>query len=227
MAERNRTLFGRRIGKPLSARRQRLMNDVFPVLRLDTRSPSPSDIYRLFPVAMRRVVLEIGFGAGEHLTSAAASDGDTGFIGVEPFVNGMASAVAEIDRLGLRNVRLFDGDAGCLMDWLPAGSIVRVELLYPDPWPKRRHRKRRFVSPANLDRAARLLTPGGSFVLATDVASYAEWSLVRFRDHPAFRWTAREADDWRRPFAGWTRTRYEAKALAAARRSVYLHYERL
>ena len=173
------------------------------------------------------LVLEIGFGAGEHLTTAANEDRDTGFIGVEPFVNGMARAVSEVDRLGLRNVRLFDGEAGSLMDWLPAGSVDRIELLYPDPWPKRRHHKRRFVSPENLDRAARLLAAGGSFVLATDIASYAEWSLIRFRRHPSFSWTARQADDWRQPFTDWTRTRYETKARAAARRSVYLRFERV
>ena len=138
----------------------------------------------------------------------------------------MASAVAAIDDRGLENIRLFDGDAAHLLDWLPAASLAAVDLLYPDPWPKKRHWKRRFVSPENLDRLARVIAPGGAFRFASDIPSYVEWTLAHALRHPAFAWTAERADDWRLPFAGWPGTRYEAKAIAAGRVPTYLTFSR-
>lgn len=227
MNERRDSLYGRRKGKPLSPRRLRLMATLFRRLAIDIAAPPPESLTPLFAAHPRRVSLEIGFGGGEHLISAASADPQSGFIGVEPYLNGMASAVAAIDDRGLANIRLFDGDAANLLDWLPPASLTAVDLLYPDPWPKKRHWKRRFVSPQNLDRLARALVPGGSFRFASDIPSYVEWTLLHTRRHADFMWTAERADDWRLPFVGWPGTRYEAKALRQGRRPTYLSFRRL
>jgi tRNA (guanine-N7-)-methyltransferase len=224
--ERHDNLYGRRKGKPLSPRRQALMGSLYPALAIDVAGASPQDLRALFPVAVRGVRLEIGFGGGEHLLAAAAAAPDCGFIGVEPFLNGMAKVVAAVADRGLRNIRLFDGDAVRLLDWLPNAALGGIDLFYPDPWPKRRHFKRRFVCPANLDRFARVLAPGGLFRFASDIESYVDWTLRHTLAHAAFAWTAERADDWRRPFPNWPGTRYEAKALAAGRRPGYLAFRR-
>jgi tRNA (guanine-N7-)-methyltransferase len=139
----------------------------------------------------------------------------------------MAKAVAATADRGLRNVRLHDDDAAQLLDWLPPASLTRVDLLYPDPWPKRRHWKRRFVGPANLDRIARALVPGGLFRVASDIEGYIDWTLRHLLARTDFTWTAEEADDWRQPFPGWPGTRYEAKALREGRRPTYLAFVRV
>lgn len=219
-------LYGRRKGKPLSPRRLGLMATLYPSLAVDVVMPTPADLGALFPVAVSGVRLEIGFGGGEHLIAVATRRNDLGFIGVEPFVNGMAKVVAAVADLGLRNIRLFDGDAVRLLDWLPSASLTEIDLFYPDPWPKRRHFKRRFVSSANLDRFARALRPGGLFRFVSDIASYVEWTLIHALRHPDFIWMAERADDWRRTFPHWPGTRYEAKALAAGRHPAYLTFKR-
>ena len=150
----------------------------------------------------------------------------TGFIGVEPFLNGMAKAVATIVDGGLDNVRLFDGEASTLLDWLPQASLAAVDILYPDPWPKKRHWKRRIVSKENLDRLARVLHSGGILRFATDIPSYLTWTLALVAPRSDFGWTAEKATDWTEPFSGWTGTRYEAKAIAAGRVPTYLTFHR-
>src|SRR5262249_35658245 len=137
-----------------------------------------------------------------------------------------AKAVAAVADHALRNIRLFDGDAVRLLDWLPSACLAEIDLFYPDPWPKRRHLKRRFVSPENLDRFARILVPGGLFRFASDFDSYVEWTLLCLGKRPEFVWTAEGADDWRRPFPEWPGTRYEEKALAAGRVPAYLTFKR-
>jgi tRNA (guanine-N7-)-methyltransferase len=220
-------LHGRRKGKKLSARRSALMLGVLPALRIEIDRLPPARAADLFSGPVDSVRLEIGFGGGEHLVAEAAAAPSSGFIGVEPYLNGMAKAVAAIADRGLRNVRLFDGDAARLLDWLPAGSLARVDLLYPDPWPKKRHWKRRFVSPDNLERVSRALLPGGELRFASDISSYVEWTLSHLLRRNDFVWTARRADDWRKPWAGWPGTRYEAKALKAGRRPAYLIFQRV
>jgi len=227
MNQRRDSLYGRRKGKPLSPRRAHLMATVFPALAIDVARPPPADIAMLFARRPAAVGLEIGFGGGEHLVAAAAAAPAVCFIGIEPFLNGMASAVAAIHDNGLDNIRLFDGEATRLLDWLPPASLDAVDLLYPDPWPKKRHWKRRFVGDDNLDRLARVMKPGGNFRFVSDIASYVEWTLVHVLRHPAFAWTAANADDWRQPFAGWPGTRYEAKAVAAGRTPTYLAFRRV
>jgi len=225
-AGRRDNLYGRRKGKPLSAYRAGLMENRLPALSLDLSAPAPDDLSNLFGKKVTALRLEIGFGGAEHLIHEAKAAPDIGFIGVEPFLNGLAKAVAAIEENRLDNVRLFGGDAALLLDWLPPASLERVDLLYPDPWPKKRHWKRRFVGPANLDRIARSLRPGGFFRFASDIPSYVEWTLLHLHERPEFEWTAERADDWRRPFPGWPGTRYERKALAAGRRPAYLAFRR-
>ncbi len=226
MNERRDSLYGRRKGKPLSPHRAGLMATLFRDRAIAIDAPPPADLAALFPNRPAHVFLEIGFGGGEHLIAAASADRQAGFIGVEPYLNGMATAVAAIDAEGLANIRLFDGDAARLLDWLPAASLAAVDLLYPDPWPKKRHWKRRFVSAENLDRLARVLKQDGRFRFASDIPSYVEWTLAHTLRHPAFAWTAERADDWRLPFPGWSGTRYEAKALRQGRTPTYLTYAR-
>lgn len=149
-----------------------------------------------------------------------------GFLGAEPFVNGMAAALAAIDRQQLRNIRLHGGDAAELLDWLPDGALSAVDILYPDPWRKRRHWKRRFLGAENLAKLARVVRPAGVLRFATDWADYAAWALMQAAHVPAWRWTAERAADWREPWPHWQATRYEAKARLAGRQPVYLTFVR-
>jgi tRNA (guanine-N7-)-methyltransferase len=214
------SFFGRRKGKGLRAAQAGRLEDILPALRLPPGDLSdPLDLFPGKPVALR---LEIGFGGGEHLAAQAQAHPDQAFIGCEPFVNGVAKLVAAIEAQGLTNIRIHDRDAVELLARLPAGCCTRVDLLYPDPWPKRRQRKRRFVSDERLAAIARVLAPGGEFRFATDIDDYAAWTLARVLRSRDLVWTARRADDWREPWAGWTRTRYEAKAIREGRRPSYL-----
>lgn len=221
---------GRRKTRPLKPAAAALMHDLLPQLKLDTAKPAPDDLTTLFN-GVNSVFLEIGFGSGEHLLHRAAANPAVGFIGVEPFINGLSQALVKIDAARPGNIRLHDDDAGALLDWLPAGSIGRVFLLYPDPWPKFKHWKRRFVSRRNLDRIARVLKPGGLFLFASDIEHYAAWTLNHCHVHDRFRWTATGANDWSQTeggaFDGWPGTRYEAKAMRAGRQPTYLTFERL
>jgi tRNA (guanine-N7-)-methyltransferase len=159
------------------------------------------------------VVLEIGFGGGEHLAAQAAAHPEQRFIGVEPFLNGVASCLRHIEESGVTNIRLHHGDARDLIARLPDASLDLVYILFPDPWPKARHHKRRLIQPAFLDALARVLKPGGEARFATDWANYAEWAIWYFTRDTRFLWLGERADDWRRPWPGHTTTRYEAKRL--------------
>ena len=213
-------LHGRRSGKPLAAYQRELVRTLLPVLSVDVTAPI--DPAGLFPVRCRDTWLEIGFGAGEHLLASAAENPDVGFIGCEPFLNGMARALADLAGADLDNVRLHCGDAGELVDLLPEASLGRVFLFYPDPWPKRRQRKRRFVSDETLARLARAMKPGAELRYATDIDDYCGWTLARLLRSPDFDWTPTRADDWRHPWPGWVTTRYERKATEEGRRGCYI-----
>jgi tRNA (guanine-N7-)-methyltransferase len=225
-AFRRDSFYGRRKGHNLRAGQAETLADVLARLSIDLATPPPAPLAALFAAPVDDVVLEIGFGGGEHLVHRAATEPRIGRIGVEPFVNGMAKAASAIAADGLTNIRLFDRDAAELLDWLPPASLAAIDLLYPDPWPKFRHWKRRFVSEKNLSRFARVLRPGGQFRFASDIESYVEWTLSHVRDHAEFSWTARDADDWRKPWAGWPGTRYEQKAFREGRQGCYLTFER-
>lgn len=216
--------YGRRVGKPLRKGQIEALDRALPRFLIaleDAAEPAG-----LFGTTVRDLRLEIGFGGGEHLLSEAKRAPDVGYIGVEPFLNGMAKAAFELDLAPLDNLRVFDKDAALLLARLPEGCLGQVELLYPDPWPKRRHWKRRFVRPDNLDLIARALRPGGIFRFASDVPDYVDWALREIRAHSAFRWSQARADDWRTPYEGWPGTRYEAKAIAAGRVPTYLSFTR-
>lgn len=222
--DRRGAFYGRRIGKTLRGLQQDALARLLPAYRValaDAGAPKA-----LFPAPPEDLWLEIGCGCGEHLIAHAARRPRTGFIGVEPFLNGLARTLVDLDASALSNVRLFDDDAALLLDRLPEASLAGADLFYPDPWPKKRHWKRRFVRPDNLDRLARAIRPGGVFRFASDVPHYVGWTLAETRAHGAFRWTAQRADDWRRPFPHWPGTRYEEKALAEGRVPTYLTFER-
>lgn len=218
--------FGRRKGKALRPGQARLFGTLLPSICVDLKSSAPASLAALFPEPVREVRLEIGFGGAEHLMSQAAANPDCGFIGIEPFLNGMAKALAAIEAKGLTNIRLHHGDAIDLLAWLPSASLAKVYLLYPDPWPKRRHWKRRFVQDRTVAMLARVLRPGGEFRFASDIDDYAAWTLVRLLRSADFAWTAECADDWRKPSPDFEGTRYEAKAKREARTPCYLTFER-
>jgi tRNA (guanine-N7-)-methyltransferase len=222
-----RAFFGRRKGHKLRKRQADLIDGLLPQLAIDLGRPAPVELAALFAVPVREVQLEIGFGGGENLIAQAKAKPDTGFVGVEPFVNGMAKALAAIDELGLRNIRLYFDDATPLVAWMPDASLARIDLIHPDPWPKRRHWKRRFVQDATIVEFTRILRRDGELRFVTDIADYASWTLQRFIRSRDFDWTAQCADDWRRPWADFTATRYHAKAARAQRPPCFLTFRRV
>jgi tRNA (guanine-N7-)-methyltransferase len=225
-SQRQGAFFGRRKGHALRSHQAALFETLLPRLAIDVSAPAPRDLRALFAPPVEDVRLEIGFGGAEHLIAAASAEPAVGFIGCEPFVNGMAKALAAIDARGLVNIRLHHGDALPLLDWLPEASLGRIDMMYPDPWPKRRHWKRRFVQDESVGRIARVLRPGGEFRFATDWPDYAAWTLERLARTPDFTWTAERADDWRVPWPGFAGTRYEAKAKREGRVPCYLTFRR-
>jgi tRNA (guanine-N7-)-methyltransferase len=222
-----RAFFGRRKGHRLRPRQAHLIETLLPLLAIDLSVPAPADLAALFPKPTDQVLLEIGFGGGESMIAQATAEPRTGFLGIEPFVNGIAKALAAIESGGLRNIRLHFDDAVSLIDWLPPLSLARIDLIHPDPWPKRRHWKRRFVQDEMIGRLGRVLRPNGEFRFVTDVADYAAWTLQHLLRSDQFIWTARCADDWRKPWPQFTPTRYHAKAAREERVPCFLVFRRL
>jgi tRNA (guanine-N7-)-methyltransferase len=222
--------FGRRKTKPLKRSQALLYDELLPRLKLDLTKPAPGpvpgDVGELFIGNPGRIILEIGFGGGEHLVQRAHEQPDDGFIGCEPFINGMGKALSAIDKQGLTNIRLYDHDATGLLDWLPAGSIDVVYLLYPDPWPKKRHWKRRFVNADNLQRICRILKAGGEFRFASDIAHYVNWTLRFCHDCENLEWQAVTSAGWTNPWQGWQSTRYENKGIREGRIPAYLTFKK-
>jgi tRNA (guanine-N7-)-methyltransferase len=219
-----RTLYGRSHGRALRPGQERLVAEVLPRFEIALGALGAG---RAFAAGRSEVWLEIGFGAGEHLIGQAKANPQVCLIGCEPFLNGVAATLGGIEREALTNVRLRRGDAQGIVEAAPDGFFARVFILYPDPWPKRRHHKRRVVGEAMIAGLARVMRRGAELRFATDIDDYAGWTLRRFLASSQFRWTAKRADDWRRPWPEWRPTRYEAKALGAGRRSVYLTFQRL
>lgn len=218
---------GRRHGRALSRTRRSALAELLPRHRLSL----PVDGGRLDPrLSFRSTVsevwLEIGFGAGEHLVGRALSRPDVGCIGCEPYIPGVAALLTRVEKLGIEGVRVFPDDARLLLSRLSEDSIDRVFLLFSDPWPKRRHHRRRFVRPDTVAELGRVLRPGGELLFATDDMDYARWTLALVTDSGAFEWRARRPPDWRAPPAGWVQTRYQTKALARGARCVYLRFRR-
>lgn len=195
--------YGRIKARTLKPRQEALIGLLLPLIAFDLNAPGP----------VRDAVLEIGFGGGEHLVAQALAAPQTRFIGVEPFLNGVGSCLRHIEEAGVENVRVHMGDARDVIAALPDAALARIDLLFPDPWPKARHWKRRIVQTDFVCDAARVLKPGGELRFATDWADYGAWTLERLVQSPDFTWTAQCASDWRTPWPGHVTTRYETKRL--------------
>ena len=224
--ERRHQVFGRRRGRTLRAGQKTLINELLPRLAINVPASGHLDTDALFGSARSEIWLEIGFGGGEHLAQLAEQHPQTGFIGCEVFENGIARLVGEIAHRDLDNIRIFADDARLLLDRLAPASIGRVFILFPDPWPKSRHHKRRLVAPATLDRLAGVMQPGAELRLATDDPGYLAWMLEHVTAHRDFVWTARSPADWRERAPDWPATRYEEKARAAGRTPAFLRFIR-
>lgn len=222
-----RRLYGRRKGFKLRNRQQQLLEDLLPQVAV----PLPPEGQTLDPAAlfdrpMRDLWLEVGFGKGEHMATLAAAHPDVGFIGCEPFQTGVVGALNHIDEKQLPNVRLHMGDALQVLEALPDASLGRVFLLHPDPWPKARHAKRRFMNPGPLDVVARKLRPGGEFRVATDHPIYMQWTVMQMNRREDFIWTAEKPSDWEVRPDDWPATRYGQWAESEGRPIWYFRYVR-
>jgi tRNA (guanine-N7-)-methyltransferase len=203
------------------------MAQLLPRLRVPIPETGFLDPFDLFQPRPRDVWLEVGFGGGEHLAAQAESHPDVGLLGCEPFVDGVARLLGHVDERGLENVRILDDDARLLLTALPDACLSRVFVLFADPWPKKRHHKRRFIGPGNLDALARVLADGGELRFASDHDGYVRWALRHLTGDRRFRWIVGGPADWRRRPDGWVETRYEAKALARGETCTYLVFRRL
>jgi tRNA (guanine-N7-)-methyltransferase len=226
-----RNFYGRRHGKTLRDRHRGYIEHDLEDLQVpgvgwdENPDRMPLDLGRLFPKA-RAHWLEIGFGGGEHMVHMAETYPDTGIIGCEPFINGVAMLIGKVRAAGVSNLAIHPGDVRDLFDVLRPASIDRAFLLYPDPWPKKRHHRRRFVTPEHLEPLADVLKPGAIFRVATDIPDYVRQTLEQVPRH-GFEWLAESPDDWRRPWNDWHSTRYEQKALREGRVPHYLTFRRV
>jgi tRNA (guanine-N7-)-methyltransferase len=208
--------FGRRRGRKPSPRQSHLMQNVLPTVRIDTEAWTPSIQHWL----------EIGFGGGEHLIWQAENNPNIILFGCEPFEDGVIKVLSVIEEGGLSNIRLHPDDARDILRSLPAASIDRTFILFPDPWPKRKHVKRRLINPRLLEDLARIMKPGAELRIGTDIADYARTILMAFANEPQFVWAATGPDDWRIRPKDWPETRYEAKALREGRPRIFLRFNR-
>ncbi len=219
--------FGRRSGRKLSTRQQNLLDTLLPRVGLDVSNPPPVRLAELFAGPVETFALEIGFGGAEHLIWQAERHPDTGFIGCEPFIDGVVKALTAIDQRKLTNIRLYANDARDVLRWLPRACIDRAYVLFPDPWPKTRHRKRRLVNAESLAMLAKVMHPGTSRLrVATDIGDYARTLLIAYQHSGQFRWLVDEPGDWRKRPNDWPATRYEQKAVREGRRSYFFAFER-
>lgn len=232
--------FGRRLGRRIRKAKTSLLDRFLPELQINQNTVFKKE--NLFGTPVSSVCLEIGFGNGEHLAGQALNNPDTGFIGAEVFKNGVANLLSLITGIKqadevpekimllpgrVDNIRIYDDDIRLLFARLPDNFLDKVFLLFPDPWPKKRHAGRRFVNPENLKEIARILKPGGLLRIATDHPVYKSWTLRQMHACPDFRWTATCGKDWKNPPADWVETKYQRKALAEGRRPVFFNFERL
>lgn len=222
--ENKRIVYGRRQGHKLHKRQAALVDALLPSLRPDLTAPQrPQD---WFGTGFDDYALEIGFGGGEHLAARAKAAPHIGFIGCEPFLNGVAKLLSEVDEHRLSNIAVYNDDARDVLAALPDAALAQAYLLYPDPWPKTRHHKRRFISSENIATLFRVLKPQALFLVASDIPDYLDWTLAHIRAHGGFEWLAESAADWRAPPEGWPGTRYEAKAIREGRVPGYLRFRR-
>jgi tRNA (guanine-N7-)-methyltransferase len=221
-----RNIWGRRQSRPLKETQRKAFERLWPELVLEIEDVMVNPV-ELFTPPLEDLWLEIGFGGGEHLAAQAALHSGVGFVGCEPFVNGVASLVMHIQEQSLKNIRVMKDDARLLLARLPEQSVGRIYVLFPDPWPKTRHHKRRMIQNETVTAFAKLLRPGGLLIMATDVAEYGQWMLDVMKDHPAFEANLDgRSSIYERP-QDWSITRYEKKGIAAGRAPVYLVYQRV
>jgi tRNA (guanine-N7-)-methyltransferase len=218
--------FGRRRGRKLSSRQQHLLDAVLPRVSVPLAESAPASLADLFSQPVSRAWLEIGFGGGEHLVWQARANPDVGLIGCEVFEDGVVKVLSAVDTDELSNVRVCTEDARGLLRWLPPASIDKAFILFPDPWPKKKHVKRRLINRMLADELGRVMSPGAELRIATDIGDYLRTLLLALRSHPAFVWQAASPEDWRHRGEDWPQTRYEAKAQREGRRSYYLRFRR-
>jgi tRNA (guanine-N7-)-methyltransferase len=221
------SFFGRRKGHKLRAHQADLIEHLLPRLALQIDSADRPGLAEWFDPPVDAVRLEIGFGGGEHLIAEARAFPQAGFIGCEPYLNGMAKILTQIEAHNIGNIRLYAGDAADLLAWAPPHALARIDLIHPDPWPKRRHWKRRFVQDATIAAMARALMPDGEFRFVSDIDDYCAWTLAHLSRSPDFAWTAERASDWRLPWSDYTMTRYGRKAEREGRHATYLRFRKL
>ncbi len=222
-----RRFFGRRKGPTLSDRQLGLTEELLPRISVPVSKEEnvEIDLVALFGEQKKEVWLEIGFGKGEHLAWQARANPDIGMIGCEPYLNGVVGLLAQIKEQSIDNIRVYGDDARHVIWQLPEASVDRIFLIHPDPWPKRRHARRRFVNPNNLNDLARVLKDGGEFRVGTDHPIYREWTAIQMSERSDFEWSAEGPDDWRVRPDDWPETRYEVKALEG--RATYFRFKRL
>jgi len=216
--------YGRRKGNRLSDHKQGLMETLLPAISIDLSQTKPKslDPSGLFPQQPQTIWLEIGFGKGEHLAWQAKANPNAGLIGCEPYMNGVAGLLTQLDEDKTQNVRVYSDDARHILNALPDASLDKVFLIHPDPWPKVRHAKRRFLSQGNLDHFSRVLKDGGEFRCGTDHPIYREWVAIQMSVRDDFVWTAERPSDWTNRAPDWPETRYERKSLEGP--ATYFHY---
>jgi tRNA (guanine-N7-)-methyltransferase len=218
--------YGRRRGRKPSPRQASLLGDLLPEVVVNLADPAPAPLGKLFAVPAREVWLEIGFGGGEHLLWQAARNPDVGFIGCEPFQDGLTKVLSAIEQDRIANIRLHADDARAVLRWLPDAGLARAFILFPDPWPKKRHQKRRLVSAGLLRELARVMRAGAELRIGTDIGDYARWILQAVLAEGSFAWEPAGPGDWRQRPADWPATRYEQKAVKAGRRCTYFTLRR-
>ena len=221
-----KNFYGRRKGQTLSLRQKRLLGEVLPRVSFEVENIPDGTLVpqTLFADKVDDIWLEIGFGKGEHLGIQAAQNQDTGFIGCEPFINGVAGMVTTIQEQSLKNIRIYPDDARHVLSALAPASIGRVFLLHPDPWPKSRHAKRRFISDENLTALAKVMKPGAELRVGTDHPTYMMWLMMMMQNQKDFIWIAESSRDWRTPPSDWPETRYAAKAKASSTPCAYFTF---
>jgi len=223
-----RRFYGRRRGKTLRPVQKNLMDVLFPQLRVTLPAAGQqTNLPDLFAQPVQEFWLEIGFGGGEHLAAQAESRPDVGFVGAEPFVNGIGKLLSHIHTRHLGNIRVYGEDVRPWLDTLPDASLDRIFLLFPDPWPKTRHRERRFVNPWNLDTLARVMKDNAVLRVASDDPTYVRHTLEVAPAHPLFRWEPKEPGDWLRRWPDAIESRYEAKAHREGRTPHYFTFRRI
>lgn len=215
-AERLQQSFGRRVGRSLTPHKKKLRDELLP--QYTVQMPQNANALKL--------ALEVGFGGGEHLYHAAKHDPETLYIGAEPFIDGVMKLVTVLDEHPLDNIRIFNDDVRLLMAEMPDGCLDDCYVLFPDPWRKTRHHKRRLIQHPFLDEVHRLLKPEGRLLLATDHRDYSVWMLEQMLTHSGFSWTAKRSEDWMQPPERWTQTRYQQKATEQGREPVFLEFVR-